>query len=238
MAAGRYDSTSNIIVLRSMIDEDAVRALVEKKKQSMFGSPLTHPKADTISLQSLDHFYEFLRTVYGMYKSDYLRNATRTLTVDKSVRRVIIGGESFELQQTSRLKKTFSIKRGKSRISIDLKEHVFVDESTKITFDADGNEVPLPKYKTGSEATEAAYLDILARNADAIKKPPTEREDAVALLEERLKSALEDDIEILAEQFDLDSITELYVPMFEARLRGPDNKAVIIRVDAARKKIL
>lgn len=235
--AESYASSTDVIVLRPMMDEAAARALIERKKQSLFGSLLSQPKAGTVRLQKIQLSYECLRTVSGRYEADYMRNATYTITVDKSVRRVVVGDTSFDLRQQSRLKKVLSPRRGKNKIDIDLQEHVAFDSSLEITFDTAGNEIKRPKYKVSPETTEARPESII--NDEALsKKPSLEREDAVSILEERLKSPLEPDIEDLSEQFDLDSIVETYVPIFEARVRGPDNKAAIIRIDAARKKII
>ena len=232
-----YGSTANVIVLRAMLDEAAARALVEEKKHSAFGILLSRPKNEDVNLQSIDLAYECLRTVSGKYEAEYLRNATHTLAVEKSVRRVIIGDKSFEILPQSRIKKALAVRRGTAKIEIDLKEHVSVDNSAEITFDADGNEIKDPKYKISTETTEARP-DIILGDSSMAKMPSMGREDAVAVLEERLKSSLESDIEDLKEQFDLVSITELYVPIFEARIRGPDNRVAIMRVDAARKKII
>ena len=53
-----------------------------------------------------------------------------------------------------------------------------------------------------------------------------------------LKKSLESDIRKLNEEFILGAITEVYVPIYEARLTGPKNKVGILRLDAVRNKIL
>ena len=45
-------------------------------------------------------------------------------------------------------------------------------------------------------------------------------------------------IENLKEEFVLREISEVYVPIYEARLIGPKKKVGIIRIDSVRKKIL
>ena len=42
----------------------------------------------------------------------------------------------------------------------------------------------------------------------------------------------------LNDEFTLHDITEVYIPIFEARLSDPKKKVGIIRIDAVRKKIL
>ena len=49
---------------------------------------------------------------------------------------------------------------------------------------------------------------------------------------------METDVRDLTEEFILREITEVYVPIFEARLIGPKKKVGIIRIDAVRNKIL
>ena len=61
---------------------------------------------------------------------------------------------------------------------------------------------------------------------------------AIEKLQSELKKPLEDDVRNLNEEFALREITEVYVPIFEARLIGPKKKVGILRLDAVRKKIL
>ena len=61
---------------------------------------------------------------------------------------------------------------------------------------------------------------------------------ALEKLQSELKKPLDDDVRNLNEEFALREITEVYVPIFEARLIGPKKKVGIIRLDAVRKKIL
>ena len=232
-----YDSTASIVVMRTFLSDDAAHALVERKKHSVFGSLLSHPKDTAVSVQRVDMSYECMRILSGSYEADYLRDATHTLTVNSSVRRVVIGDASFEPKKQSRLKKALRVKRGTSKIDVELKEHVYVSRTLEMTFDADGNQIQKPKYKINPDTIEARPEHILD-NADNVKHSSVSREDAVSTLETKLKEPLESDIEDLQEQFDLASIVELYVPIYEARIRGPKNKVAIMRVDAASKKII
>lgn len=234
-----YDSTARVVVMRSFLDDDAARALVDRKKHAAFGSVLSHPKDADVSVQGMDLSYECIRIVSGTYEADYMRDATHTLTVDASVRRVVIGDASFESKKQSRLKKALTVKRGKSKIDIALKEHVYVNRTLELTFDADGNKIQKPKYKITSDTIETRPEHILDNTDDNnVKSVSMSREDSVSMLESELKKPMETDIEDLNEQFDLGSILEMYVPIYEARIRGPKNKVAIIRMDAARKKVI
>ena len=61
---------------------------------------------------------------------------------------------------------------------------------------------------------------------------------AISKLKLQLKKPMEEDVRDLNDEFILREITEVYVPIFEARLIGPKKKVGIIRIDAVRKKIL
>ena len=49
---------------------------------------------------------------------------------------------------------------------------------------------------------------------------------------------MKDEVRKLEEEFVLREISEVYVPIYEARLIGPKKKIAIIRIDAVRNKIL
>jgi hypothetical protein len=61
---------------------------------------------------------------------------------------------------------------------------------------------------------------------------------AIDKLKKQLKKPMETDVKNLKEEFVLREISEIYVPIFEARLIGPKKKVGIIRVDSVRKKVL
>ena len=57
-------------------------------------------------------------------------------------------------------------------------------------------------------------------------------------LESQLKKPAETDVRDLNDEFILREITEVYIPIFEARLIGPKKKVELLRIDAVRKKVL
>jgi len=57
-------------------------------------------------------------------------------------------------------------------------------------------------------------------------------------LQTQLKKPMESDVKNLNDEFALRDISEVYIPIFEARLVGPKKKVGIIRIDAVRKKVL
>ncbi|MEK0319283.1 MAG: hypothetical protein QQN43_06855, partial [Nitrosopumilus sp.] len=79
---------------------------------------------------------------------------------------------------------------------------------------------------------------LLEKNEPNIKKPELTYDAAINKLQLQLKKPLEEDVRKLNDEFVLREITEVYIPIFEARLIGPKKKVGIIRIDAVRKKIL
>ena len=71
-----------------------------------------------------------------------------------------------------------------------------------------------------------------------VKNSELSHDDAIKKLQSFLKKPLEDEVRHLEEEFVLREISEVYVPIYEARLIGPKKKVGIIRIDAVRNKIL
>jgi hypothetical protein len=61
---------------------------------------------------------------------------------------------------------------------------------------------------------------------------------AIKKLQTHLKKPVETDVRDLSDEFILREITEVYIPIFEARLIGPKKKVELLRIDAVRKKVL
>jgi hypothetical protein len=71
-----------------------------------------------------------------------------------------------------------------------------------------------------------------------VKKPEITYDAAIEKLQTLLKKPVDTDVRDLSDEFALREISEVYVPIFEARLIGPKKKVGIIRIDAVRKKVL
>ena len=80
--------------------------------------------------------------------------------------------------------------------------------------------------------------ELLEENISNVKKPEMTHDAAIDILQTHLKKPLETDVRNLNEKFILHDISEVYVPIFEARLIGPKKKVGLLRIDAVRKKIL
>lgn len=235
MTKSNYDV--KITVLRKNIDADEAMEIVEQKKTSPFKSLLSRPKKEDVHVHSMKLYYECILMVSGKYIADYFRKATSTISVDSNVREVVLGDGVFPIRSKSGLEKAFVGKRGKNKIDLKLEEHVFVEEEDELIFDHHGREIKFP-FKINSKTVENYPKRLLEKNQPNVKKPELTYDAAISKLQSQLKKPLEADVRDLSEEFVLREITELYVPIFEARLIGPKKKVGIIRIDAVRKKVL
>ena len=225
------------IVLRKVIDEEEASEIVEDKKTSVFKSLLKKPKKEQVHVDSIKLFHECLLMVSGRYVADYFRKEVHTISVDSNVQEVTFGGGTFPIKQKSGFKRAFVGNRGKNKIDLPLEEHVYVEEEEEIVFDHNGTEIKFP-FKINSKTIENYPDQILTENYANVKKPKITYNSASNSLKESLKKPLESDIRKLNEEFNVKEITEVYVPIYEARLTGPKNKVGLLRIDAVRKKIL
>ena len=225
------------IVLRKKIEESEANEIVEQKKTNPFKSLLSRPKKEDVHVHSLKLYYECILMVSGKYVADYYRKANHTISVDSNVHEVILGDGVFPVRSKSTLERTFVGKRGKNKIDLKLEEHVFVEEEDELTFDHHGRSVKFP-FKINSKSVENYPKRILEKNSSNVKKPELTYDAAIDKLQSELQKPMEADVRELNDEFVLREITEVYVPIFEARLIGPKKKVGIIRIDAVRNKVL
>ena len=211
--------------------------MVNQKKTGPFKTLLSRPKQDDVHVHSLKLYYECILMVSGKYVADYFRKATHSISVDSNVHEISLGGGIFRIRSKSGITKAFVGKRGKNKIDFKLEEHVFVEEENELAFDHHGREIKFP-FKINSKTVENYPKRLLEQDSTNVKKSEMTYDAAIEKLQSELKKPLEDDVRNLNEEFVLREITEVYVPIFEARLIGPKKKVGIIRLDAVRKKIL
>ncbi len=225
------------IVLRKNIDEEEAMDIVQQKKTKPFKSLLSRPKKEDVHVHSLKLKYECILKVSGKYIADYYRKATHSISVDSNVSEIVLGDGIFPVRSKSGLQKAFAGKRGKNKIDLKLEEHVFIEEEDELIFDHHGNELKFP-FKINSKTIENYPKRLLEKNQPNVKKPEMTYDAAISKLQSQLKKPMEEDVRKLNDEFVLREITEVYVPIFEARLIGPKKKVGIIRIDAVRKKVL
>ena len=225
------------IVLRKNIELEDATEIVEGKKTKPFKSLLSRPKNEQIHIHSIKLYYECILLVSGKYVADYYRKATHTISVPSNVKEVELGEGVFQIRSKSGFEKAFVGKRGKNKIDMKLEEHVFVEEEDELAFDHHGREIKFP-FKINSKTVENYPKRILEKNESNVKKPEMTYGAALEKLQSELKKPLDSDVRALNDEFVLRDITEIYVPIFEARLIGPKKKVGLIRIDSVRKKII
>ncbi len=226
-----------IVVLRKKIDETEILEIIEEKKTAFFKSLLSHPKKSDIHIHSVKLYYECILLVSGKYVANYFRKATHSISVGSNVSAVVLGDGVFPVKIKSNFKKAIVGKRGKNKVDLKLEEHVFVENEDELTFDHHGREIKFP-FKLNSKTTENYPNRLLEKNSSNIKNCELTHDDAIKKLQSFLKKPLKDEVRKLEEEFVLREISEVYVPIYEARLIGPKKKIGIIRIDAVRNKIL
>jgi hypothetical protein len=224
-------------VLKKTLNEQDASAIIEDKKTSLFKKLLKKPKREEVHVHSINLYYECILMVSGKYTADYYRKATHTISVDSNVKEIVFGDGVFPTRQKSSLQKAFVGTRGKSKIDLQLEEHVFVEEESELAFDHHGREVKFP-FKINSKTIENYPKRLLEKNLSHVKKPEITYDAAIEKLKEQLKKPMEPDVRGLNDEFVLREISEVYVPIFEARLVGPDKKIGLLRIDAVRNKVL
>ena len=228
---------SKTIVLKKTIEEQDASAIIEEKKTSLFKKLLKKPKKEDVHVHSLKLYYESMLIVSGKYVADYYRKATHTISVDSNVQEVVFGDGVFPIRSKSTLQKAFDVSCGKNKIDLQLEEHVFIEEENELIFDHHGNEIK-SQYKVNSKTIENYPLRLLEQNSSTVKKPEITYDTAIEKLKEFLKKPMEPDVRNLNDEFILREITEVYVPIFEARLIGPNKKIALLRIDAVKNKVL
>jgi hypothetical protein len=231
----KYDAKK--VVLRKVVDEEEASATIEEKKTAVFKSLLKKPKKEDVHIDSIKLNHECLLMISGKYIADYYRKEIHTISVDSNVKEIIFGGGTFPIKEKSGFKRAFVGNRGKNKIDLPLEEHVFVEEEDELVFDLNGTEIKFP-FKINSKTIENYPDKVLTENSQNVKRPKITYDSAKNSLIESLKKPLESDIRKLNDEFVLKEITEVYVPIYEARLTGPKNKIGLLRLDAIRKKIL
>lgn len=235
MTENKYDIKT--IVLKKIIDEKEASTIIEDKKTMLFKKLFKKPTPDEVYVQSVTLYYECILKLSGKYVADYFRKATHNISVDSNVQEVVLGGGVFPIESKSTLRKAFVGNRGKNKIELQLEEHVFIEEECDVTFDHHGTEIKF-QFTIDSKTIENYPQQLLDANLNNVKKLELTYDAAIEQLKFILKKPLEPDIRNLNDRFFLNSISEIYIPIFEARLVGPNKKIEILRIDAARNKTL
>ncbi len=224
------------IVLKKEMDEDAARKIVEAKKTTVFQKFLRKPKPDEVHIHSLELYYEAILMISGKYTADYFRKATHSISVDYNVGEIVLGEGVFKIKKRSSISKAIAKKR-KNKVELPLDEHVFIDEEDELAFDHHGKEIRFP-FKINSKTIENFPNNVLKDPEVHVRESELTHPAIIKKLDSKLKESLDGNFRNLEDELVIKKISEVYVPIFEARLVGPQKKAGLLRIDAVRKKVL
>ena len=218
------------------MDEDAARKIVESKKTTVFQKFLRKPKPDDVHIHSLELYYEAILMISGKYTADYFRKATHNISVDYNVGEIVLGEGVFKIKKRSSIAKAIA-KKSKNKVELPLDEHVFIDEDGDMAFDHHGKEIRFP-FKINSKTIENFPNNVLKDPAVHVREPELTHTAIIKKLDSKLKESLDNNFRNLEDELVIKKISEVYAPIFEARLVGPEKKAGLLRIDAVRKKVL
>ena len=228
-------SKTKLIVLKSQIEYSEIQEIVNKKKTKFFRHLLRTPKPEDVHVHSLILIYEPLMILSGTYNADFLRNATYEIKVDHNVKEIVLGDGIFPAANFSTTTKFGSKLRG-NVVSLGLEEHVFVMDEKELVLDHHGEQRNFT-YKVDTKDVENYPRRILKKHTK--KEFEITEETAIKKLANSFQShEIFEQVRDLNENLVVNEITEIYVPIYEARLIGPKKKVQILRYDAIKKKLL
>lgn len=235
MADSNYKRS--MVVMRKRINDGEASDMIEEKKTGPFRVLLKKPDKNDVNVHSVTLNYESILMMSGRYTADFYRKAVHPINVDYNVTEVVLGDGVFQIQQKPNWKKVISSKKAKNRVDLVLDEHVFIDDEYVLFFDHHGVQVDFD-YKLDPKNMENYPERVLRGDGIVIKKPNLTDKQAIDLFNSKIVRPSGSEIRDLNEKVTINKILEIYVPIYEARLAGPKKKVEILRLDAARAKIL
>ena len=233
----KTDYELKIIVFKKNVDEETVKEIVENKKTNVFKKILKKPKREEVHFHSIKLNYEAILMVSGTYVANFFRKAIHPIKVDFNVKEVVLGDGVFPIRTKSGLHKALTGKKGKNKVDLELEEHVFIENEDTIYFDHHGKEINFP-FKINPKSIENYPKRILSINPLNVKKPEISNKAAINILTKKLMKPKDKDVRDLQEEFTINEVSEVYIPIYEARLIGPNKQVGLLRIDATRNKIL
>ncbi len=236
MNAQKQSYHTKIVVLKSKLSDEEAKALVERKKADTFSFLLKKPEKSQIHVHSLTLSYEPHMVLSGNYNADFYRKRIHTVKVDSNVKEVTLGEGIFHVSTKSTFAKKLEGKYGKNKIDLPLEEHVFVEHEKKLILDRHGQESKF-SYKLDEKNQENYPQKVLKNNM--VKEFELTDDVSVKRLIEKIKdTSIDYDVRDLKENYIVNEILKIYVPIYEARLVGPKKKVKIMRIDAVKRKVI
>lgn len=233
------------IVLKDQFEHEHLQEIIRNKKTSLFGSAFSRPKPDEIHVHSTITAYESYLIIEGRYEIDFYRKAIHKIDVDGDVTEILIGDGIFPITSKSGVWDRFGDKMregvgiDKEEVEIQVEEHAIRRQHDTLVLDHHGNEVKELPYKIESKLIENYPTRVLEQNVEHVKNQELSQEEYINRLREKLRRKLHlQDIRTNTEEFVINKITTVYVPVHEARCVDKKKKIEILRIDGITKKVL
>ena len=232
------ECTPRKVVLRRSLDDDAARMSVDTKKTMAFRTLFAAPRQDEIHTHSVRVAYEATTMLSGTYRTSYYRKAVHTIRVDHNVQRIEIGDGVFNARPKSRLALAIPRSKAKGRVDVELEEYVVDENEGSIFIDHHGREVRNFRHSLKPTSLES-YPSRVLKKAEIVRDSELTSEALIERLCNRLITKPErGDMRDVEDRVVIKKITEIYVPIIEAKLVGPKRRTRMLRIDAVSKKAL
>ena len=235
--------TKQTTVLRTKLLPQDVIDTMDKKKTSLFGSALRRPKPEEITVETPQLFFEQVIFVSGQYSIDFNRNVSYVVKVEPDVKEVTIGKVKFPVINESGVWKNFGkkMKQGvgitKQDLKINVTENAVKSVTDSMYLDNHGLDTVF-SHSTNSDAVENYAQKVLDLHQGYVRKIEISDDDIFSKLAQKLKDALQTDIEIIHDEFIITDFQEIFIPIYEAKCFDKKEKVAIARVDALTGKFL
>ena len=232
------------IVLKNQLEQEKLDEIIYNKKTSLFGSMFSRPNPKEIHVHSKITAYESYMIISGRYEIDFYRKATHKIDVSGDVIEIIMGDGIFPIKTKSGILEKFGDKMkeeigiDREEVELEVEEHAVQRQSGTLTLDHHGYEVKEFPYKIDSRSVENYPTRILEQNSENVKQQELTKESCIEKLRVKLRRVSPQDIRMNLEKFIVDKITNVYVPVHEARCVDPKKKVKVLRIDGITKKVL
>lgn len=229
------------IVLKPAVSKGEIEETVEKKKTDPFGTIFTRPKQEEITVSSLDLYYEPYWRVSGTYSVDYFRTNIYQINTDSTVKEVKIADQMFPVKIESGT--WLKIKRGMTggekhnKLEIPVEEHVIFDVEDEITLNGHGKEAKFD-YTVETRTIESYPERVLEDNKDRVRTSKINQNEIVDKLVNVLQEDVDKDVKMVKEKMAIDELSEIFVPIYEARCIDSKSKVKVLRIDAVKSKVI
>ncbi|NIP62801.1 MAG: hypothetical protein GWN01_12865 [Nitrosopumilaceae archaeon] len=234
-------SKKKTIVLKPAVSKDEIEETVEKKKTDAFGTIFTRPKQEEITISSLDLYYEPYWLVSGTYSVDYFRTNIYEINTEDTVKEVKIADQVFPVKLESgtwgKIKRGMTGGEKNNKLEIPVEEHVIFDVEDETTLNGHGTEAKFD-YTIETRTIESYPERILEDNKDKVRSSKINQNEIIDKLVNMLQEDVDKDVKMIKEKVVIDKLSEIFIPIYEARCIDSKNKVKILRIDAVKRKVI